>query len=394
MIISLVLVFLLSGCNGTDHGNRSKKKTADALFAGNFCRPYTNMAETAETVYFIPGFSTDTDPMLYFLDKQSGQTGVLCNRPECLHQDKDCNAYMGFKVYGLSIYEGRIYWISTDYDSEKGKDITTVWCEKTDGTERKAVRTLPYLGESYSGVPTMNTIATFVNGNVYVCGEWADGVRDGRNILKEGIIRYSLDSDEHEMIEEQEVAENEACTVQIQPSDQYVYYGTCKHEIGENGLQPGAKLMLARYNTETEETELLYEGSQEGMFSFGEFRVNEQEILISNTLNCEVYSLSLTDGTMKLKADYSESAPKARGVTFAEGKTILNQGSAGDLIVLDMEGKEIFRHGPLAEMGTIFCGCDDWGLYFDQLDFMTFGGRFIGMPYSGEEDQTLWKIGD
>lgn len=50
--------------------------------------------------------------MLYYVDKESGKKIYLCDKPNCTHDNKDCNAYVeGLTNTAPVIYNDRLYFI-------------------------------------------------------------------------------------------------------------------------------------------------------------------------------------------------------------------------------------------------------------------------------------------
>ena len=64
-----------------------------------------------DTVYYI--YSYDTR-FLYYYDENSGVSGKLCGKAECLHEDTSCNAYLGFTM-NMQVYDGYIYWLESGH---------------------------------------------------------------------------------------------------------------------------------------------------------------------------------------------------------------------------------------------------------------------------------------
>lgn len=65
-------------------------------------------------------------------DLATGISGPLCSKPECTRTDRSCNAY------GLSMYDGRIYWVEYVYGSRSYRIVSAA----PDGTAQTTVRIL------------------------------------------------------------------------------------------------------------------------------------------------------------------------------------------------------------------------------------------------------------
>ncbi len=68
---------------------------------------YVQAAVTEDTMYFKTGNSD----FVQFVDKATGITGPLCGRPECGHNSKDCDAWVG-QTARMFIDGGRLYAVS------------------------------------------------------------------------------------------------------------------------------------------------------------------------------------------------------------------------------------------------------------------------------------------
>lgn len=93
-------------------------------------------AASEDGYYYFDRFG---DSLLHFHDFASGQTVVLCNRPNCDHKSVDCNATvsgMEMLVQYLQFYDGNLYLIGTT--NGLSQDVS-VWRVSADGTVRGLV---------------------------------------------------------------------------------------------------------------------------------------------------------------------------------------------------------------------------------------------------------------
>ncbi len=84
------------------------------------------------------------DSFLRYYDKITGESGVLCGKPECLHNDDSCGGLIFRLSKGLCLYDGKLYWVGGNREAEGGGSGTEaytpgVYCMKTDGTGRKKI---------------------------------------------------------------------------------------------------------------------------------------------------------------------------------------------------------------------------------------------------------------
>ena len=118
LVLSLLLA-LLTGCQSPgpeqDLGNKfifGEDNQYYFYLSGIFGHP---IAESESGYYtFLNGY-------IYTLDKETGKCIPLCNKPDCMHDDREfhsdgsstCNAYFG-AIQQMSYYKGNLYVLSAD----------------------------------------------------------------------------------------------------------------------------------------------------------------------------------------------------------------------------------------------------------------------------------------
>ena len=60
--------------------------------------------ESRDTVYYMLGGDGRTEYRMYFTDKEYRDWMPLCGRPDCLHKNYECNAYLGDDLGGSIIW--------------------------------------------------------------------------------------------------------------------------------------------------------------------------------------------------------------------------------------------------------------------------------------------------
>lgn len=107
---------------------------------------YTGSPEPSDIISTSKGYYIATGMYLYFIDKESNNQIILCNKPNCLHDKQtdlkkkfDCNAflYMGNQNGKLFYYDENIYAISS-FNNNKNNKLQFVKI-KEDGSERKVL---------------------------------------------------------------------------------------------------------------------------------------------------------------------------------------------------------------------------------------------------------------
>lgn len=132
-------LYLLPACAKTQERNADSTALpieADA-FETDF--EYQFVAESENGYYIWERLNQDQFyPRLMFIDKVSGRVVPLCNKPDCMHEGEECNAYFPEKDFGadgvdkqyLQYYEGNLYAVGLSAD-----DYVVLFRIKTDGSE-------------------------------------------------------------------------------------------------------------------------------------------------------------------------------------------------------------------------------------------------------------------
>lgn len=141
---------------GTDFQKNMNQSTSFRL---------SEMCETSEGYYFT------YSGMVYYLDKETGESTVLCGKPDCSHQFTEgggCNAQANTQM--LTYYNGKIYYNESDSVLENGSWVDKgerLYSMNLDGTEHDAVQNLDFVPR---GDTNMFVNAPMIHrGNVYFC---------------------------------------------------------------------------------------------------------------------------------------------------------------------------------------------------------------------------------
>ena len=142
LIIALLSLFGCAKTGGQDEQPAEEAKNycfdfqirTSASLGGNY------IIETDEAVYFL------LDGFMYFGDKAGKGFMPLCARPDCLHKDADCSAYID--AVAFTVYGSYIYYLDGQEASDKLRlDNETydpsLWRMRLDGTAHEKVLQLP-----------------------------------------------------------------------------------------------------------------------------------------------------------------------------------------------------------------------------------------------------------
>ena len=154
ILLAAILILLFASCSSnsenesqTGKSNAPGTDSDSSSFGTDFQK---NMAQTqggftypceSEDGYYFVG----SNGYVYYVDKVTESTTVLCGKPECSHDDEECNAYAGT---ALTYYDGKLY-----YFSDSNSSWTQIYSMNPDGTDHTLVQTLDIdsAGDSYVG---------------------------------------------------------------------------------------------------------------------------------------------------------------------------------------------------------------------------------------------------
>lgn len=105
------------------------------------------------------GYYLQNEGLLYFFDNELGRMIVVCGKPECPHNDVDCNAWINSKL--LSYYDGKLYYAQGD---SIHNSYITLCSMNLDGTDHTDVQVIQITEPSWR-VNCADPI--FVNGMIF-----------------------------------------------------------------------------------------------------------------------------------------------------------------------------------------------------------------------------------
>lgn len=101
-----------------------------------------SFVETTTGIYY------ELDHFLYYADAGSSTFTILCGRPECEHNDEDCDAYLPQSSF--TIYEDEIYYY--DSSTRDGIHYIELWKRQLDGSSHEKIKDVFDIHESTVGV--------------------------------------------------------------------------------------------------------------------------------------------------------------------------------------------------------------------------------------------------
>ena len=171
--LAVVLTLSLAACGDNNSANLPKPNVSgdNTILGSDFQKDMgqstadhmKNVCKNENGYFFRYGAGN-----VYYLDKESGMSTVLCGKPECSHTDDTCNAY----AYGnfLTYYDGKLYWSNSDYVDENGTIVNygeRLHRMNIDGTEHEVVQELDF--EPGGDTSNFLTKPIIHRGIVYFC---------------------------------------------------------------------------------------------------------------------------------------------------------------------------------------------------------------------------------
>lgn len=174
LAISLTLSLVACG-NNNDSSKLPSASTGDTSVLGaDFQKDmhqsssewFGQICETSEGYYF------QHDLMVYYIDKETGESTALCGKPDCDHtyseNDRSCNAYTNARF--LTYYDGKLYYSNTDRVRENGSYVDygeRLFSMNLDGTEHNAIQSMNL---TENGNTSMFVTEPMIHrGNIYFC---------------------------------------------------------------------------------------------------------------------------------------------------------------------------------------------------------------------------------
>ena len=105
--------------------------------------------ETEDVYYWLQ----DDDGYLRYCEKDGSDGGVVCGKPECVHdngnaisrhREKNCNGYVGAVTPYMWMLDGKIYFINYyEYITDREGTCGTIVRMDPDGTNKEVVKSIP-----------------------------------------------------------------------------------------------------------------------------------------------------------------------------------------------------------------------------------------------------------
>ena len=171
-LVLLVFLTMLTACASSSEPAETPEATTESKRDESLIIPSFNPVYYYDGLLYYIKQPLGTPAQLYYIDPESGESGLLCGKPDCTHDSENCNACIDSTGDGFTVYQDKIYWLSRSIVDRK------LYCEDLDGTNRREVMSLDKDSEWMTGNKPFIEIC---NDTLYRCGS-GSAVKDGEPI--------------------------------------------------------------------------------------------------------------------------------------------------------------------------------------------------------------------
>ena len=134
--VMFVSISMLVSCSSAPEQTDVPKESAEHENNENLIIPAFNPIYYYDGLLYYIKKPLGTPALLYYIDPENGESGILCGKPDCTHDSEECNACLDSIGDGFTVYRDKIYWLSRSIIDRK------LMCEDIDGTNRQEVMAL------------------------------------------------------------------------------------------------------------------------------------------------------------------------------------------------------------------------------------------------------------
>lgn len=316
-------LFLLPACGKAEAENHSGASvlTDSGVMEADF--EYQFVAESENGYYIWERLNQDQFyPRLMFMDKVSGRVVPLCNRPDCIHEGKECNAYLpeidfgadGVNKQYLQYYEGDLYAIGLSKDA-----YVSVFRIKADGSEWEICTKL--YRTDYATTGHWKTPEILIDGGYVYFVDWYQKIKK--------LERIPIDGGSAEVVFEEDSDASAVDIYRIGSNGGLLFFQVMRYpdELPENVVGS-----LYCYDPKTGKCDLIKE-------LIGPYSIRSGFVYYGNAEGLCRYSIQ--DETTEILVDQPMNVPN---ITLTEDDIILcDQMADCTLTIYDYEGKELAK---------------------------------------------------
>lgn len=373
-IVLAALLLFLTACSDGGGGTEGVAAVEQRIFNSNNAA----LNVTGDTVYFMTGRGHGVNYRLSYMDRATGYAGELCGKPECTHDNADCNAWVDGTL-AMTVSEDRIYWANID------RSCLLVCSVALDGTDRRTEWASP---EGY--IDTIGDCQLQVCGDAIYLEYYTIEVVDGtpKNLIQ--ILAIPRNSGKaYEVLPYTD--EFDYSNFVMFPAEEGLFY--CIRELAELGEDEWWTLQHIRlFDPATGKTQTLYDGLILDMYSIKSIWPTQDGLLIGG-YSTRAYKLRYDTGELET---FLEIGSIDRPYIYLEDSfaVVLGLNRSSDtnveLQVVSFEGEELSyaKYPPFAAGFVTFEGFDSEYFYF-RTGHSGLGNLYI-IPRDGGDVITLW----
>lgn len=362
-LLALALLLALAACGG--EGSDGLSSIGNTVDIRSFAHWASNLCATENVVYFAYG-ARSGNLILRYMDKATGITGPLCGKPECLHNDKNCNAYINGTIFGLTLFDGKLYWVENDMNMIK----IPIYSVALDGTDRRIVREMDrdIVGSS------LNCSLLQIHDGVLYWAYSPSRIENGEAKSCIRMVAFPLDPDEEGYVIVDE--ENVFAGQYFQPDGDNIYIAFVSAPEWPDLTR--YEYVIYRWSIETKQLDNLYRGAGPTDYIEGLWPEEDGLVVIGHNFSSrhddsevgwKVTKYSFGTGEFELM--YEDISTETASINITDGltiKTTITDDEQVKLLVRDFEGNTLLEKtipGLLAQSGSPqFRGVDDDYFYF------------------------------
>ena len=236
---------------GPDVNTSDEPAPREDDFDNRFGQGSINLAETEDAYYYSP----PSGKYIYYYDKATGDYGVLCAKPECMHDegsDENCNGRANLCMKSVCNWDGKLHFVSFDQSSRQ----YCLYSLSYDGSEREKEAVIELGDYIHTAIPRGYD---YHRGMLYC---YVDYEKVTGGVPSYATELFTVDPETGELTrffadeEDPEVCVHEPGLFYYR---QYVYFLISKWYREDDGT-PHIEIELRRYDTETAQVEDVYSG--------------------------------------------------------------------------------------------------------------------------------------
>ena len=144
-LLAALLTLSLAACNNSDKGVNipTSQNESDDFQKNMHQSDYYRLDNVCETE---SGYYIDYAGTFYYVDKETKGITILCARPDCAHDDWDCNAWLSVGTFWTN--DNRIYYTNSTLLEEQGKLVDhgeRIYAIDLDGTHHTVIQDLEFV---------------------------------------------------------------------------------------------------------------------------------------------------------------------------------------------------------------------------------------------------------